>query len=126
MNSAMFRHGMIEQIPRNIDLMSLGRPMKLPTSIGIFNVHQLHHESFGGFTGQNSVRSGLATAEKSIVDTVAVLGVRSGEVTLPEIELPDDFDLQTMWEWVEAISSTRLRTIVARNLKRIVEQRSLA
>jgi predicted transcriptional regulator of viral defense system len=126
MYSAMFRHGMIEQIPRNIDLMSLGRPMKLPTSIGIFNVHQLQHESFGGFTGQSAVRSGLATAEKSVVDTVAVLGVRSGEVTLPEIELPKDFDLQTMWEWVEAISSTRLRTIVARNLKRIVEQRSIA
>lgn len=124
MYSALFRHGLIDQIPRNIDLMSLGRPMKLQTSIGIFNVHHLHHESFGGFSGQSAIRSGLATPEKSLVDTVTVLGVRSGVVTLPEIDLPDDFDFQTMWAWVERVSSTRLRTIVARNLKRIIEERS--
>jgi len=124
MYSALFRHGMIDQIPRTIDLMSLGRPMKLKTSIGLFNVHQLHPESFGGFTGQSSIRSGIATAEKSLVDTVTVLGVRSGVVTLPEIELPVDFDIQAMWAWVERISSMRLRTIVAKNLKRIIDQPS--
>jgi predicted transcriptional regulator of viral defense system len=121
---ALFRHGMIDQIPRKIDLMSLGRPMKLATSIGNFEVHQLQRTSFGGFTGQSANRSGLATAEKSLVDTVTVLGVRSGVVTLPEIDLPSDFDLQTMWEWVNKVSSMRLRTIVARNLTRIVEQSS--
>ena len=124
MYSALFRHGMIDQIPRTIDLMSLGRPMKLDTSIGTFNVHRIHQESFGGFTGQDTIRSGLATAEKSLVDTVMVLGVRSGIVALPEIELPIDFEHQTLWAWVEKISSTRLRTIVARNLTRILGDRS--
>lgn len=124
MYSALFRHGMIDQIPRAIDLMSLGRPMKLETSIGFFNVHQIAPESFGGFTGQDTIRSGLATAEKSLVDTVTVLGVRSGFVTLPEIDLPVDFDYQTLWQWVEKISSTRLRTIVAKNLTRILDELS--
>jgi predicted transcriptional regulator of viral defense system len=124
MYSALFRHGMIDQIPRTIDLMSLGRPMKLDTSIGTFNVHRIHQESFGGFTGQDSIRSGLATAEKSLVDTVMVLGVRSGTVALPEIELPIDFEHQVLWAWVERISSTRLRTIVTRNLTRILSDRS--
>lgn len=122
MYSAMFQHGLIDQIPRAIDLMSLGRPMNLKTSIGVFNVHHLHGGSFGGFTGQSSIRSGIATAEKSLVDTVTVLGVRSGLVTLPEIDFPEDFDVQAMWSWVERISSLRLRTIVAKNLTRIVEQ----
>ena len=96
--------------------------MKLKTSIGVFDIHQLHRDSFGGFTGQSSIRSGIATAEKSLVDTVTVFGVRSGVVTLPEIDMPVDFDVQTMWAWVERISSMRLRTIVARNLNRIIEQ----
>lgn len=121
MYSALFKHGMIDQIPRTIDLMSLGRPMKLETSVGFFTVHHLHEESFDGFIGQSAIRSGLATSEKALVDTVTVLGVRGGVVTLPEIDLPVDFDLQTMWAWVERISSRRLRTIATRNLKRMIE-----
>jgi predicted transcriptional regulator of viral defense system len=124
MYSALFRHAMIDQIPRSVDLMSLGRPMKVTTSVGLFNVHHIHEDSFGGFTGQTAIRSGLATAEKGLVDTVMVLGVRSGSVTLPEIDLPDDFDIEVMWMWVEKIASTRLRTITSRNLVRILEQTS--
>jgi predicted transcriptional regulator of viral defense system len=121
MYSALFSHGMIDQIPRAIDLMSLGRPMKLETSVGLFTVHHLHEGSFAGFIGQSAFRSGLATAEKALVDTVAVLSVCSGIVTLPEIDLNVDFDVEAMWAWVERISSRRLRTIATRNLQRLVE-----
>jgi predicted transcriptional regulator of viral defense system len=124
MYSALFRHAMIDQIPRHVDLMSLGRPMKVATSVSLFTVHHIHESSFGGFSGQTSIRSGLATAEKALVDTVMVLGVRSGLVTLPEIDLPEDFDIAAMWGWVERISSTRLRTITKRNLARLIEQPS--
>lgn len=122
MYSAMFKHGMIDQIPRTIDLMSLGRPMRRATSVGLFTIHHLNEESFGGFVGQSNIRSGLATAEKALVDTVTVLGVRSGTVTLPEIDPPNDFDFPTMWAWVDKIPSPRLKTIVTNNLKRITEQ----
>ena len=124
MYSALFRHAMIDQIPRHVDLMSLGRPMKVATSVSLFTVHHIHESSFGGFSGQTLIRSGLATAEKALVDTVMVLGVRSGLVTLPEIDLSEDFDIEAMWGWVERISSTRLRTITKRNLARLIEQPS--
>lgn len=122
MYSALFRHAMIDQIPRSVDLMSLGRPMKVATSVGLFDVHHIHEDSFGGFLGQTAIRTGLATAEKALVDTVMVLGVRSGTVTLPEIDLPEDFDIAAMWSWVEKISSMRLRTITSRNLVRLLDQ----
>ena len=124
MYSALFRHAMIDQIPRSVDLMSLGRPMKVVTSVGLFTVHHIHENSFGGYSGQTEIRSGIATAEKALVDTVMVLGVRSGLVTLPEIDLPEDFDIAAMWRWVETISSRRLRTIATRNLVRLIEQPS--
>jgi predicted transcriptional regulator of viral defense system len=121
MYSALFIHGMIDQIPRTIDLMSLGRPTKLKSSVGDFTVHHLTEERFDGFVGQSAIRCGLATAEKALVDAVTVLAVRGGVVTLPEIELPIDFDLFVMWDWVEGISSRRLKTLVTRNLKRMIE-----
>jgi predicted transcriptional regulator of viral defense system len=120
MYSALFSHGMIDQIPRTIDLMSLGRPMKIETSVGPFTVHHLHEESFGGFLDQSALRSGLATPEKALVDTITILSVRSGEVTLPEIGLPVHFNPEAVWAWVERISSRRLRTLATRNLERLV------
>ncbi len=122
MYSALFKRGMIDQIPRSIDLMSLGRPMRLETSVGVFTIHHLNKESFGGFNGQSAIRAGLATAEKALVDTVMVLGVRSGKVTLPEIDFTANFNFDAMWSWVDMISSLRLRTIVTRNLMRITDQ----
>jgi predicted transcriptional regulator of viral defense system len=124
MYSALFRHAMIDQIPRSVDLMSLGRPMKVATSVSLFTVHHIHEDSFDGFAGQTAIRSGLATAEKALVDTVMILGVRNGSVTLPEIDLPEEFDIAAMWKWVEKISSTRLKTITTRNLVRLLEQPS--
>lgn len=124
MYSALFRHAMIDQIPRSVEIMSLGRPMKVATSVGHFTVHHIHEDSFGGFSGKTGRRSGLATAEKALVDTFMVLGVRSGSVTLPEIDLPEDFDIAAMWRWVERISSRRLRTITTRNLVRVLDQPS--
>jgi hypothetical protein len=51
-----------------------------------------------------------------------VLGVRSGKVTLPEIDFTANFNFDAMWSWVDMISSLRLRTIVTRNLMRITDQ----
>jgi predicted transcriptional regulator of viral defense system len=119
MYTALFRHGMIDQIPRAIDVMSLGRPKRLSTSIGTFAIHHINIESFGGFEGQGENRSGLATLEKALVDTLCVLSVRSATVTLPEIDFPADFNFQSMWKWVDMVRSPRLKTIVTRNLIRI-------
>ena len=116
MYSALFRHAMIDQIPRSIDLMSLGRSMKVSTSLGLFTVHHIHGRSFGGFSGQSAIRSGVATPEKALVDTVMVLSVRGGSVTLPELDLPNDFDFALVERWVEQISSPRLRTMTRTSL----------
>jgi predicted transcriptional regulator of viral defense system len=116
--SALFDHGMLDQIPRSVYAVSLARPQAIKTSVGEYRVHHVHPDLFGGFEGQTAVKAGRATPEKALFDTVYVLSVRSGVVTLPELELPPNFDDTQVQHWVDLVPSSRLRSITGRNLTR--------
>lgn len=119
--TALFRHGLIEQIPRSTYLVSLDRAQIISTSLGQFVIHHIHPDLYGGM-----VRSGwsdLATPEKALFDTVYLLSARQGnQVSLPEITLPSEFDDRIVDDWVDRIPSGRLRTITRMKLCRILEE----
>jgi predicted transcriptional regulator of viral defense system len=118
--SALSRHGMIEQIPRAVFAVSLDRPKTVDTELGKFQIHHLHPDLFGGFEGETGIRAGIARPEKALFDTVYLFSVRQGKVTLPELELPEDFDNNELRRWIEAIPSGRLQTMTDSNLARLV------
>jgi predicted transcriptional regulator of viral defense system len=126
MYSALFKHGMIEQIPRAMHVVSLGRPKRVVTTLGTVMIHHLQPEVFGGYEGESVFRSGTATPEKALVDTVTVLSSRGGKVTLPEIELPDSFSVTEVRRWTNRLPSGRVRTIVNQNLERIIDLANVA
>jgi predicted transcriptional regulator of viral defense system len=126
MYSALFKHGMIEQIPRAMHVVSLGRPKRVVTTLGTVMIHHLQPEVFGGYEGESVFRSGTATPEKALVDTVTVLSSRGGKVTLPEVELPDSFSVTEVRRWTNRLPSGRVRTIVNQNLERIIDLANVA
>ena len=67
--SALARHGMIEQIPRQVFVASLHEAEQIETALGSFSIHQLAPELFGGYGG-TAERGYLATPEKALFDTV--------------------------------------------------------
>jgi hypothetical protein len=111
---------MIEQIPRGIFAVSLDRPKTVDTELGQFQIHHIHTNLFGGFVGETGIRAGTARPEKALFDTVYLFSVRQGGVTLPELELPEDFDAEELQRWIEAIPSGRLQTMTANSLARLV------
>ena len=46
--SALARHGMIEQIPRQVSVTSTGKSRRVVTTLGIYEIHHLVPELFGG------------------------------------------------------------------------------
>lgn len=118
--SALGDHGMVEQIPRQISLASLARPRRILTSLGVFVVHQLTPELFGGFEGTEQ-GGFLATPEKALFDLVYVRAAAGSRAHLPELYLPDDFDRAELGRWSEKIRSPRLRTIVGEHLRKLLE-----
>ncbi len=118
--SALWRHGMIEQIPRATFGASLGKTTTVTTVHGRYEIHHLHPDVFGGFSGGDGLHAGVATPAKALFDTVYLLATRAGRVTLPELELPVGFDGGELERWLESVPSTRLRTLTAANLEHLI------
>ena len=96
--SALSRHGMIEQIPGQVYVATLGRSRRIETTLGDYSIHHLAAPVFGGYSG--SAEAGyVATAEKALFDTVYLRAARRGGVYLPEVQLPATLDERELAEW---------------------------
>lgn len=118
--SALADHGMIEQVPRQISLVSLARPRRIVTTLGTYVVHQLTPELFGGYT--HTERGYLASAEKAFFDLVYVRTAAGARARPPELSLPRDFDRAKLDPWIDRIGSPRLRTLVSRRLHDLLHE----
>lgn len=119
--SALSSHGMIEQIPRQVFVATLGRPRTVETALAAYSIHHLAPEVFGGYTG--SADSGyLATPEKALFDTVYLRAARRTRVYLPEIDLPASFDESEPFKWTGRITAPWLRTRVSSALETLLSE----
>ena len=116
LQTALYRRGLVEQIPSMVFLVSVGRPARVATSLGTYSVHHVDPSLFGGFD-VDAAGVKMATAEKALVDFLYLSPARSGLfAALPELELPRDFRWPLAREWSARIPSARGRTIVDRRL----------
>lgn len=117
--TALYRHGMIDQIPREIYIASVDRSKRIKTPVGMFIVQHVTPDLFGGFQASNGTR--VATPEKALFDTVYLAESRGKRfASLPELDLPSGFDEAELGRWVQRIASSRLRTLVAQRLNEIL------
>ena len=124
LQTALYRRGMISQIPSSIYLVSLARSDLIGTRVGNYSVHHIRPELFGGF--EHDARSGtkLALPEKALFDFLYLSPTRGRLfAALPELELPRGFRQSMVREWMDRISSPRSRTIVARKLEDVMRRR---
>lgn len=122
MFSALARHDMIEQIPRQVSVASLDRARRIVTTEGVFEIHHLAPEVFGGFTGR--VKAGyIATPEKALFDTVYVRSASGSVAHFTELTLPPGFDPGEIDFWTGRISGRRLKTLVSRRLDEVLAGR---
>jgi len=125
LHTALYQHGMIEQIPDITYLVSLGRPSMLATKIGTYSVHHTEPKLFGGFTVDARTMIKMATPEKAMFDFLYLAPTRSGLfASLPELTLPSRFRVRAVRDWLGRVTSHRLRTIVAAQLDVILGARS--
>jgi predicted transcriptional regulator of viral defense system len=119
--SALYSHGMIEQIPRMIFVASLDRAQRIETTRGTFQIHHLAPEVFGGFTGGEEAGY-LARPEKAIFDAVYVRAAAHGRAYFTELELPPDLDANLLYGWTDRIKGKRLQTLVKKHLDQVLAQ----
>ena len=117
LQSALYLHGLISQIPQVTYVVSLDRTQRIRTSVGTLSIHRVAPSFFGGFELRESGVK-LATPEKALLDVFYLSSARSRLfATLPELELPPSFRFKEARSWLARIPSKRLRTVVAARLE---------
>lgn len=114
--TALHLHGLIEQIPQTIHVVTTTRRRSLETPVGHYDFHTIAEELFGGFTPYDRQWSfQIARPEKALFD-VCYFSVRKGRrfSRLPELAVPDDFDRGEFRHWVEMVEDEPLRRAVQR------------
>ena len=125
LQTALYLHGMIEQVPSVIYLVSLARTQRISTSVGVYSVHHLTPDLFDGFEDRADGTK-VATPEKALFDIAYLSGGRSRLFAhLPELEIPKGFRRSRLPGWTARIVAARRRSMVEHRLHQMLEQARL-
>jgi hypothetical protein len=116
LQSALYRHGIIEQIPEVIYAVTLGRARVVRSPLGVVSFHRMPPALFGGFeTAKNG--SKIATSEKALFDFVYLSPARSRRfASLPETAFPRAFRWKEVMSWTDKIVGKSRQIHVRRKL----------
>lgn len=121
LQSALYCHGMISQIPVVTYAVSLARTRRIQTPLGMVSIHHIEPSFFMGFetTGRSAVR--IATPEKALLDMLYLIPAKSKLFrALPEIALPDNLNMKSARMMIDRIKSLSRRTLVARRFESLI------
>ena len=116
MQSALFHHGLIEQIPAVVYAATLGKPRRVKTPIAVVSFHRLPPELFQGFELEADGAK-IATPEKALFDTLYLAPARSRLFArLPELEIPRHFRWNQLRDYAAAVKFPKRRTHIERRI----------
>jgi predicted transcriptional regulator of viral defense system len=116
LHSALFRHGLIGQVPDVLYAVTLGRARRVRTPSGTVSLHRMPPALFGGYE-ITADGAKIATAEKALFDFLYLGPTRSRLfVRLPELELPKSFRWAEVARWAKKIAGKSRRAFVERKL----------
>lgn len=88
LQSALFYHGIIEQVPAYFYVVTLGRKQKCSTPFGTFSMHHINVNFFTGFETHYNPFYQIATPEKAMLDYLYMSRIEPSLFgTLPEIDI---------------------------------------
>lgn len=120
LQSALYYHGIISQIPNVTYAVSVGRARVFRTPLGIVSIHHLQPEFFFGFEVMEANGVTMATPEKALLDFLYLSPAKSKLFrALPELELPSKFDVKSARQMIRRIPYTKRRMLVTRVFEKL-------
>ena len=127
LQSALYHHGLIEQIPAVIYAVTIGRPRRIQTTAGTVSLHRVPPPLFTGFEviGKDAVK--MASAEKALFDVLYLAPGRSRLFTsLPELEIPRNFAWKELRRYAALVKSVSRRAFLEKRIAQIKDEGTLA
>ena len=123
LQSALYLHGMISQMPHRTYAVSPSRTRLLRTPLGDVSVHHVKPSFFFGYNVHPRTGIALAAPEKALVDFLYLTPARSRLfAALPELELPPGFRWTEARRLIQRIDSPHRRAMVRRQLEGLKRQ----
>lgn len=123
LQTALFFHGMVSQIPHIIYAASLARTRQYKMHIATISIHHIDPAFFFDFEMDEKSGIFMATPEKALLDVFYLSPAKSYLFhSLPEIELPKGFKITKAREIIKDIKSATRRTIVENRFNDLLEE----
>jgi predicted transcriptional regulator of viral defense system len=115
LQSALYQHGMISQIPSVIYAVSIARTKTYVTSLGTVSVHHVNPSFFFGYQPAGKGPAKVASPEKALIDYLYLSQARMRLFqALPELEFPRGFKANEARKIIRRIRPIRRRNHVSR------------
>lgn len=122
LQSALYHHGMISQIPAIVYAVSLARTRRYDTPLGVISVHHIAPGFFFGFETVDGNGIRIARPEKALLDVFYLAPARSRLFCkLPEVERPEGFNIQEAQRMIALIPFPARRNMVSDRFQQWLE-----
>jgi predicted transcriptional regulator of viral defense system len=126
LQSALYNHDMISQIPTVTYAVSIDRTKTYDTPLGVVSVHHVHPSFFFGFETIGKSIAKMATPEKALIDFLYLSPAKSNLFrALPELELPKGFSAKRADKIISQIRSARRKNLVRRLFEETLQMSSV-
>ncbi|MBI5049622.1 MAG: hypothetical protein HZC11_01790 [Nitrospirae bacterium] len=123
MQSALYYHGMISQIPAITYSVSPARTHIFKIPLGTFSIHHVTPEFFFGYepVGKSGIK--MAVPEKALLDFFYMGPAKSKLFrSLPELDLPKKFNIMNARRMIKRINSPGRRTLVEMRFQELMTE----
>ena len=122
LQTALYNHGMISQIPKVTYVVSTARTRVYKTPVGAFSIHHLNPAFLFGFGPVGRDRIPMAKPEKALLDFLYLSPARSRLfAALPELELPGTFSAATARRMIRRVPSKNRRRLLRKRFEQVME-----
>ena len=121
LQTALYQHDMIMQVPAVIYAVSLARTKTFETALGSVSLHHIAPSFFFGFDVDSKTGIAMATPEKALLDFLYLSSTKTHLFArLPELEFPKGFSRQKAQGMIQKIPSAQRRNLVQTRFDELV------
>jgi predicted transcriptional regulator of viral defense system len=118
LQSALFQHGLIEQVPSVLYAVTTARPRRLRTPLGTVSFHRVPPELFTGFELTSRSDAKVATPEKALFDMLYLAPGRSRLFSeQPELTIPRRFHWEYLKEYAKLVKAPGRQAYIAGRIR---------